>query len=104
MQRRNKATVKFSSKKKTKKTILKNILYVSIIILFFLYLRQQYYVINLQNRIKQLYDEITVLENENKKLHIEKQRLLNEERLKTLAHKLKFVPITEKDILLIKYE
>lgn len=88
--------------KKKKKISYKIFLYILISVLFVFYLRQQYVIIKLQNKIKETYENIAILESENKKLTIEFQKLLNEERLKTLAKELKLVPISEDDITIIE--
>lgn len=89
-------------KYKKKKVNLKIFLYLLISILFIFYLRQQYLMIKLQNKIKETYENIAILESENKKLAVEFQKLLSEERLKSLARELNFVPITEKDVTIIE--
>lgn len=90
--------------KKKKKATYKIFLYLLISIMFIFYLRQQYLIIKLQNKIKETYENIAVLESENKKLSIEFQKLLSEDRLRALAKEFKFVPITDKDIMVVKIE
>ncbi|MCS7231501.1 MAG: hypothetical protein RMJ67_05145 [Elusimicrobiota bacterium] len=80
----------------------KLIFYFLILGMFIFYLRTQYLIILLQNKIKETYDKILILESENKKLSIELQKLLSEERLKQLSKQLNLVPITQKDIIIIE--
>jgi hypothetical protein len=79
------------------------ILFLFVLIVYF-YLRQQISIINLQNKIKQMYDEIRILENENKEISLKIQDFLQEENLQKLAEKLGFEPISEKDIVEYKDE
>lgn len=73
-------------------------------LIVYFYLRQQISIINLQNKIKQMYDEIRILENENKEISLKIQDFLQEENLQKLAEKLGFEPISEKDIVEYKDE
>jgi cell division protein FtsL len=74
------------------------------VLIVYFYLRQQISIINLQNKIKQMYDEIRILENENKEISLKIQDFLQEENLQKLAEKLGFEPISEKDIVEYKDE
>jgi phage terminase small subunit len=51
-----------------------------------------------------MYDEIRILENENKEISLKIQDFLQEENLQKLAEKLGFEPISEKDIIEYKDE
>jgi len=46
-----------------------------------------------------MYDEIKILENENKEISLKIQDILQEENLRKIATKLGFEPLTEKDIV-----
>ncbi|MEN3014105.1 MAG: septum formation initiator family protein [Endomicrobiia bacterium] len=96
--------MKIKKRNKKELKVYRIFFYTLILLLFIFYLKQQYEIINLQNKVKETYDKISILESENKKLAIEFQKLLDEKRLKTLARELNFVPISEKDITIIKMQ
>ncbi len=83
----------------------KYLLIIVISILVFFYINQQVKIVMLQYRIKELYDQIVILQQENKRILYEKieKELKSCQRLEKYAKELKFVPPKEKDVIIEYY-
>jgi cell division protein FtsL len=91
--------------KKQKKKNKKFCIIIIVIFTFFIttfYLRQQYIIIRLQKEINGLYEELLIEKNKNKELTLTLQSLINPERLTNYAKKLNFVPVNQKDYIVIE--
>jgi cell division protein FtsL len=92
-------------KKYKKERVIQTKFFLGIIILIFFiifYLRQQYVIIKLQKEINNLYEELIIEKNKNKELNLTFQQLSSIERLQNYAKKLNFVPVNQKDCIIIE--
>lgn len=72
------------------------------LVLLLFYLRQQYYIIKMEKDITVLYEQIRSIQNENKELVLEIQKLTSAQRLLEYAKKLNFVPVTQNNIEIVE--